>query len=190
MKKGTGYTTLQTEDVLPFQAYTHDFLTSGEFSEEEVEEGGKQVIYLQAILWPGKYNGESWKESTGTEGDSYAIFLYYYNRHNVEIIFDASYGDGEDLIPSFDFVRSAAKKFFLVNEYVMYKDPSASEKQAGYLDSGLSWEDVEKLIGEKARNQHDLRSGNSWYKVMPIDKARELINYLGLRVNFPKYEEE
>jgi len=97
--------------VEPKICYKKDFSKPGDFAEEHAS----NEINLLGQIWPGKYNGENWQPTNSTEGESYAIFLYYFNKNKGLIIFDASYGT-KDMEKSFEFVKSAADKFSLENE--------------------------------------------------------------------------
>ncbi len=183
------YHTIETGDVQPFRAYKNDFFKSGDFVEEEVEEDGEQIIHLHATLWTGAYNGELWEESVSTDYDSYFIMVYYSNRDHVRVIFDASYGQKEELKKSFEFVKTAAEKFFMVNQYVLYENPSTNRKTERRYDHELTWQEVEKLIADSTRCSTDIRDGQSWEKIMTVDEAKKLFAFLKINIKFPTYKE-
>ena len=98
--------------------YTKDFSAFGQFKEENAD--GK--VDLLGELWPGRYDGNKWHTAPSTKGESYAIFVYYYSKAKIYVMFDASYGRSPELQQSFDFVREISKKCHDENIFLQNTD--------------------------------------------------------------------
>ena len=170
------YESQTTAEVKSYINYEKDFEDPGQFTEEDVD----NEICLMTMLWPGKYDGKQWIEQSDTDNESYMIYLYYYNKNNVNVGFDASYGQVEGLQKSFDFVKTAAKKFFLINV-----DFSRKELGRDFPKEKTTWEEIEKLIAKIKSASRDVRTGNSWSKKMTLAEAKKLFDYLKIGVDFP-----
>lgn len=185
------YLSKKTPQVKPYIQYEKDFDNSGQFEELEDMKAG---IILMTDIWPGKYDGENWIYQPNSDDESYAINIYYLNKNQIEIIFDASYGNDYTLKKSFDFIKSAAEKFYLVNDYFSDKDFSKNIRNAKLKkpDEDTPFDELEKLITAlskyfawRLREEVDIRDGNSWNKTMTLTEAKELFNYLKIGVDFP-----
>ena len=126
MRKINSYALDETPNVQPHMKYVINFKNPGQF---EIEEADNR-INIMCDIWPGTFDGEKWNEKTDTEGQTCAIFVYYHNKGNILVMIDASYGYSEEVEKSFEFIREAAKKFFLKSDCITY-DPRSYD--------GLRW---------------------------------------------------
>ncbi len=169
------YSNLGTGGVKPFQAYENDFQNPGQF---EVRAHENQ-IHLRGYLWPGRYDGKRWHGMPPGD-ESFLVNIHYRNQNNVEVKFSALEMRGDIFSKSFAFVKRAAKKFFLVNDFV--PSPGLSKKD-------MTWGDVEEVISLKKAMlaaKDGLIRANTWRKTMTVAEAQELFKYLKLDVKFPK----
>ncbi len=172
-----GYKKEITSNVKPYRGYEKDFTSRGAFFEEE---DSKEILFILNV-WPGMYDGEKWNTADDTDDESYAIHLIYRNQDHINIIFSSAYGTGSHLKNSFDFVKQAAEKFHLLNELVEKK---YSEGFFEWYDKEdrPNWEEVQELYNSKPV---DSRDGKTWEKTMTVSEAKELFDYLKIKVEFP-----
>lgn len=173
--KVDSYSALEAEGIKLFQAYENDFQNPGQF---EVRNHENQ-IHLRGYLWPGRYDGKRWHQMPPGD-ESFLINICYRNQNNVEVKFSALEMRGDIFSKSFAFVQRAAKKFFLVNDFV---------QSSGSSKKDMVWDDVQEIIFIKKSGlamEEGLVRANTWRKTMTVAQAQELFNYLKLDVKFPK----
>ncbi len=193
--KANSYREETTEAVGIFQAFRGDFDNPGDFKESEY---GKQ-IHLEIIIQSGYFDGFKWQSGKKPEQDAYLIFLNYKHKGMVEVEF-VYQGDNKRksfFEDSIYIMREAAKKFFLVNSAIdeIMKYHVEGELSKKWLSNNEpEWETIEKILDEakeinaKIKNPCDIES---WYKVMTVSEARELFDFIDVRVKFPfKYSDQ
>ncbi len=175
------YSSDETKDTNPCKMFENDFSrTPGQFTEEE--SGGE--INLMCSIFPGQYNGERWSGEKGSDDDAYQIHIYYHSKKRVYVILDATHNftKKEDKLKSFEVVKKAAKKFFLKN-HLLKSEPLASK----WALEKPTWKDIEQAIIDCAINNSDSQHLSlSWSKVMTMDEAKDLFDYLRIPINFPE----
>ncbi len=177
MKDNRSYKSRKTAQVESVTAYEKDFKSPGQFVEEDAED----EICLMVEMWPGMYDGKRWIDQGATDNEAFAVCIYYKNQKQIDVSFSAECGKGAHLKQSFDFVREAAQKFFLLNQFILKEQ----KEELKWIHEEPTWEDVESVISEHTRTSVDLRDGNSWSKTMTLVEAKELFEYLGIGIDFP-----
>ncbi len=186
------YYSVRTNAMKPFRAFESDFKSAGDFKEtiDECE------ICLEHHLMPGSYQSGAWVEAVESNDETYLFILEYKSQDQIEIYLQCQSNDPK-LINNFGetlaFVKGAAEKFFLVNDII----PSYIEK---CYDKELKktwnlaavkepvWEDVEDLINDANNTSfygHENIDVNSWHKTMTVVEAKELFDYLEIKIKFP-----
>jgi hypothetical protein len=176
MKENNDYLTDANASIKPYLGFDKDFRNPGDFQKTDAD----NEICLLATIWPGMYNGNKWLHQTKSDNDSYMIAICYRNKNHVQVIFDASYDTGENMRKSFNFVKKAAKKFFLKNLLI-----DKGDYPRGWISKSPEWKDIEEYLAKVKNLSDDLRTGNSWDKLMTVAEAKELFEYLKIKVVFP-----
>ncbi len=170
--KNRSYTSSSTGNVKPYRTYEKDFNNPGDF--KEVIRFNK--INFQVSLYSGKLQGGKWIHINVTDG--YQITVRYHNRNHIEVNLDAYSVADEKMKETIDFIKNAAKIFYLVNNYV--KNDSSL-----ILKAHLKWETIEKVIQKTEPGTTTRREALSWSKIMDIVEAKSLLDHLKITVAFP-----
>lgn len=198
------YLNVKTDLVGSFDAYEKDFTNFGDFekivdSDDDFlgKADGKDKVTLRSFLSPGQYNGETWVICEQVSLSSYLIELRYINQDYVKIKFLAN-GIWESCSKSFELLKSAAKKFFLLSEFVLEQkkhnlfsmdepfepltDIPGKKKGHHLFPPGVepSWEKIEEFIASISSQKE-----RSWRKTMTVIEARELFEFLKIKIEFP-----
>lgn len=163
------YNSKKAAGVKRYKNYEKDFTKKGDFDFETSE----NEICLMLQTWPGWYDGLKWVSTGSTDEDRYMIYIYYYSKYQLRIVIDAQGVDLDaDTKRSYDFVKKAAKKFFLVNTYFKTQP----------IKKDLSWQYIDEVITELYEDTNDV---HSWQKIMTLAQAKKLFQYLKIEIEFP-----
>lgn len=195
------YLSIRTNDVGIRIDYKKDFTNSGDFFGFEAASPSfmgrsdrKDKIYLVCFLSPGQYDGEAWIHCEDNNLSAYLIELRYISKNYIKVKFIAN-GIWEVCGKSFELLQSAAEKFYLMSEIVFKErkhnlfvtdkpmtDGPAKEKVHPFFppDVEPSWKIIELFIDSISSQKE-----RSWRKIMTVAEAKELFEFLKIKIEFP-----
>lgn len=191
------YTEYLTNRVTRYKDFARDFTKPGQFRLHKFDQTRLCLVHR---FYPGLYLDGKWKKSEKIAGCM--VEIIYKSKKQVE--FEIELQDDiwrVDQKETADFLTSAGKKFFLVNDYAynaLYPfdlEPVKWEQVETEINECI--EDLNRILkkGENAihntRNEKvsmllkNIHKVNRWKKTMTLDEVKKVISYLQLKVKFP-----
>ncbi len=185
------YSDFRSNNLRDFRAYEIDFTNRGDF----FEEASDADTCLCVSFYPGMRIDDKWMNTGNSDDDSYLFYLEYKNQEHIEVSLMSlhSASPNDKFEESYNFVKGAAERFFLVNNII------DKVSECGDLDivkkwslasiKPPTWEDVEELLDyykDYGWVKGEAKDLNTWRKSMTVDEAKELFLFLEVAVNFPE----